>query len=311
MSWFASLLVGVGACGAPRATDGRSALPGTTMIAYAELTATPAPPANHRESYGTGALQFGELRLPRGRSRAPVVVLIHGGCWRAAYDLAHVGPAAAALADAGYAVWVPEYRRVGDDGGGWPGTFDDIAGAVDFVRELSARYAVLDTTRVVLVGHSAGAQLALWAAARRPGDTSVERAAGARPARKPPLRAVGVVSLAGITDLTNYASANGCGSAVVPLLGGTAAQVAERYRAASPIDRIPIGVPMRLVHGVADPIVPFAQVQEFASRAKAAGDAVTLSRVAGAGHFDVVAPQAAAWSAVLEAVRAVANRGGR
>ena len=310
MSWFAPLLVGVGACGAPRASDGHSVPNARTMIAYSELIATPAPAPDHRESYGAGALQFGELRLPRGRSPTPVVVLIHGGCWRAAYDLAHVGPAAAALADAGYAVWVPEYRRLGDDGGGWPGTFDDIAAAVDFVRDLSARYAALDTTRVVLAGHSAGGQLALWAASRRPGDTSVNRAAAATPAKQPPVRAIGVVSLAGITDLAAYASANGCGSAVVPLLGGTAVQVAERYRAVSPIDRVPIGVPVRLVHGVADPTVPLAEVREFASRAKAAGDAVTLTEVVGAGHFDVVAPQAAAWNAVLEAVRTLVNRGG-
>jgi len=277
------------------------------MIAYSELTGTPASPADHREAYSTGPLQFGELRLPPGTSRVPVIVLIHGGCWRAAYDLAHLGGAAAALANAGYAVWVPEYRRVGDDGGGWPGTFDDAGHAVDFVRDLAARYPRLDTTRVVLMGHSAGGQLALWAGSRKSAQ-SLGDGSGLPPARRSPLRVLGVVSLAGITDLASYASPNGCGSAVVPLLGGSASQVADRYRAVSPIERVPLGVPVHIVHGAADPIVPIDQSRMLASRMKAAGDRVTLTEVAGAGHFDVVAPQAAAWTSVLAAIRGFVGR---
>src|SRR5215212_9588798 len=166
-------------CAAPRASRTNSAAGSTTsvgrtMISFAEVAAAPAPAADHRESYGSDPLQFGELRLPRGTTgRVPVVVFLHGGCWRAAYDLTHVAAAAAALASAGYAVWVPEYRRVGNDGGGWPGTFEDVAAAVDHVRDLAVRYPSLDTTRVVLAGHSAGGQLALWAASRRAGDAAV------------------------------------------------------------------------------------------------------------------------------------------
>src|SRR5215218_4047314 len=154
-------------CAKPRHTLANKppTLAGRAMLTFAEVAATPAPAAEHREAYGSGPLQFGELRLPPGVTsrRLPVVVFIHGGCWRAAYDLAHVAAAADALAKAGYAVWVPEYRRVGDDGGGFPGTFEDIAAAIDHVRALAAKYQALDTTRVVLVGHSAGGQLALWA----------------------------------------------------------------------------------------------------------------------------------------------------
>jgi acetyl esterase/lipase len=269
-----------------------------SMVTFDEVVATPSPPADHRESYGPSPVQFGELRLPRGSARVPVVVFLHGGCWRAAYDHAHVAAAAASLADAGYAVWVPEYRRVGEEGGGWPGTFDDVASAVDHVRTLAARYPTLDTTRVILAGHSAGGQLALWAASRKAGD--------ARSGSTPPLPVAGVVSLAGITDLATYASPGGCGSAVVPLMGGTPAEVPDRYRAVSPIERVSLGVPVRIVHGAADPTVPLAQSRTFAERVVAAGGRAVVTEVPSAGHFDVVAPQSAAWPAVLDAFRALA-----
>ena len=308
LTCFLSVVVG---CAAPRSTasssEGSAPVPNApalkSMLTFDEVANTPAPPADHRESYGAGAPQYGELRLPRSRTRAPVVVLLHGGCWRAAYDHAHVAAAAASLADAGFAVWVPEYRRVGEDGGGWPGTFDDVATAVDYVRTLAARYPVLDTTRVILSGHSAGGQLALWAASRKSADM---RAGAPRP-----LAVAGVVSLAGITDLAAYASPSGCGSAVVPLLGGTFAEVPDRYRAVSPIERVPLGVPVRLIHGASDPTVPLDQVRRFAERATAAGDRVVLTEVPGAGHFDVVAPQSVAWPAVLEAIRALTDPHGR
>ena len=298
-----ALAIGCAAPGRQAATGGVSApapkAPAPkSMVTFDEVVATPSPPADHRESYGPSPVQFGELRLPRGGARVPVVVFLHGGCWRAAYDHAHVAAAAASLADAGYAVWVPEYRRVGEEGGGWPGTFDDVASAVDHVRTLAARYPTLDTTRVILAGHSAGGQLALWAASRKAGD--------ARSGRTPPLPVAGVVSLAGITDLATYASPGGCGSAVVPLMGGTSAEVPDRYRAVSPIERVPLGVPVRIVHGAADPTVPLDQSRTFAERVVAAGGRAVVTEVPGAGHFDVVAPQSAAWPAVLDAFRALA-----
>jgi acetyl esterase/lipase len=276
------------------------------MIEYNEVASTPAPAADLRDAYGTGPLQFGELRLPRGETgRRPVIVLIHGGCWQAAYNLAHIAPAAAALAAAGYAVWVPEYRRVGDAGGGWPGTFEDVALAVDHVRELASRVPAIDTSRVLLAGHSAGGQLALWAASRRAGQSG--SGAGPSSSSKAPLPAAGVVSLAGITDLATYGDGSGsCNNAVTPLMGGTPAQVAERYRAVSPLELVPIGVPAHLVHGAEDPIVPSASSERYAERARASGDRVTVTIVKGAGHFDVIAPQASAWSAVLDALRALA-----
>ena len=277
------------------------------MIQYSELLAAPVPAADHRIAYGTDPLQFGELRLPAGRDSVPLVVFIHGGCWRAQYDLKHVGTAAASLVADGFATWTIEYRRIGDPGGGWPGTFDDISQAVDHVRALAIQFPRIDTTRVVLMGHSAGGQLALWAASRRQNET-----AGLFRSSRPPLAVAGVVSLAGITDLVEFgATSTGCNGAVTPLMGGTSAALPDRYRAVSPMDRVPIGVPVQLVHGETDPIVPVAQSRKFAARNRAAGGTSELRIIPGAGHFDLVAPQAEAWATVLRAVHALTDtRGG-
>ena len=270
-----------------------------TMIAYSELTALPVTPADHRIAYGTESLQFGDLRLPPGNEPAPLVVLIHGGCWRSQYDLKHVAPAAIALVKEGFAVWTIEYRRIGDVGGGWPGTFDDIAKGVDHVRRLVAQFPTIDTTRVVLMGHSAGGQLALWAASRRQNET-----AGLFRSAMPPLKVAGVVSLAGITDLAEFgAGAGGCTTSVTPLLGGTPQQQPQRYKAVSPKERVPIGAFVRLVHGDADPIVPITQSRDFLDRAHASGDRAELDVVRGGGHFDLLAPHSYAWPTVVRAIR--------
>lgn len=268
-------------------------------ITFAELAALPAPPADHRIAYGDAPEQFGELRLPQGDGRVPIVVLIHGGCWLQAYDVAHTRPLATALARAGHAVWSPEYRRVGG-AGGHPNTFADVAAAVDSVRMLARRFPRLDTTRTVLAGHSAGGHLALWAAARMPGE-ALDGAAVA----VAPLRPAGVVSLAGIADLAAYAAGTGsCNRSVVPLLGGTPAEVPARYAAASPVSKPP-AVPVRIVHGAADPIVPLAQSEALV---RAAPGRVTFDTVAGAGHFDVVAPRGASFDALLRAIEAIVGR---
>lgn len=296
VSALAVLLAG---CGTGEHASAQSST--RTMIPYDELTATPAPPATARYSYGRDPLQFGELRLPANvEGKRPVVVLIHGGCWQAEYDLAHTANTAAALAKEGYVVWVPEYRRIGNPGGGWPGTFDDIGHAIDYLRTLGGTVPAIDTTRVILAGHSAGGQLALWAASRRTGPTAGELGGSA------PLAVSGVVGLAAISDMATYgATRGGCNAAVQPLLGGTPDKVPDRYRAVSPIERLPIGIPVHLVHGAADPIVPPAMSEQYAAKARAAGDRVQVTIVPGAGHFDVVAPHASAWAAVVAAVRGI------
>ena len=251
-------------------------------------------PADHREAYGTAPEQFGELRVPAGAGPHPVVVLIHGGCWRSEYGIAHTGALATAVSDEGFAVWAIEYRRVGSPGGGWPGTFLDVGAAVDHLRVLAARHP-LDLSRVVVAGHSAGGHLALWCASRG------LLPAGAAIAAPNPLVPRGVVSIGGITDLAAYASPEGCGSAVVPLMGGSAGEVEERYAQASPVMLVP-RLPVQLIVGGADTVVPRAQADAFVA---AAGSVATLRVVDGAGHFDLIAPDGNAWAALRGALRAL------
>ena len=122
-----------------------------------------APPAEARISYGDDALQFGELRLPDGPGPHPVAIVIHGGCWLGEFDLTHIGTLAEALNEEGIAAWVIEYRRIGNPGGGWPGTFEDVARGADHLRKIAKEHP-LDLDRVIAVGHSAGGHLALWLA---------------------------------------------------------------------------------------------------------------------------------------------------
>ena len=134
-------------------------------ITWQEVQALPRPAADHRIAYGDGEFRFGELRLPIGDGPFPVVVLIHGGCWLAEFDLDYMASTGAALVDNGVAVWTLEFRRIGNPGGGWPGTFEDVARGFDHLCNLAERFP-LNLDRVVLAGHSAGGHLALWLAAR-------------------------------------------------------------------------------------------------------------------------------------------------
>ena len=266
-----------------------------------DLLALPQPPADRTIAYGPAPQQVAELRLPKGPGPHPVVVLVHGGCWQAPWGFDHVRGLAAALAAEGWATWSLEYRRLGDPGGGWPGTFEDVAHGADHLREV-ARERPLDLDRVVALGHSAGGQLALWLAAR----PRLPQSSPLRAAKPLPLR--GVVSLAGITDLRAGAASGVCGDAIPQLLGGAPQDRAERLGQSSPIALVPLGVPVRLVCGARDPIVPIDQARSYEAAAKAAGDSVALEVVDSAGHFELVNPSSSAWSAVRDAVRALLHR---
>lgn len=275
---------------------------GAQNLSFAEIEKIPATTADRRIAYGEDPLQFGDLRLPQGRGQHPVVIVIHGGCWYSEYDLKHVAAFSAALTQMGVVTWSLEYRRIGDAGGGWPGTFEDVALGTDFLRVLARTYP-LDLRRVVVVGHSAGGQLALWLAARK-------RLPKESPLYSPdPLPLQGIVSLAGITDLRGYGS--GCGGAVTKLLGGSPDEEPLRYQQTSPIELLPLRVKQRLIHGLLDTIVPPEQSSEYEVAARRRGDDVRLVTVREAGHFDLIAPQSSAWPAVREAINSLLNSASR
>jgi acetyl esterase/lipase len=251
---------------------------------YAAIAAT-----KHR--YGPHRDQFGELTRPDGRGAAPwpVAVLIHGGFWRARYDLRLQDRLAGDLAARGWAVWNLEYRRLGwRSRGGWPATFEDVAAGIDRLGRLDAP---LDLARVVAIGHSAGGHLALWAAARR------GLPAGA-PGAEPSVRLAGAVAQAGVVDLREAARLGLSSEAARRLLGGPPGKLPQRYDLASPIERLPIGVPQLLVHGDADDSVPIDLARRYAGRAAEAGDPCELAELRGCGHYEHLDPGTEAWAVV-------------
>src|SRR5436309_12234468 len=159
-----------------------------------DILEIPPPPADARVAYSTGAFQFADLRLPKGAGPHPVAIVLHGGFWRAAYDLEYMGHVCAAFTRAGLASWNVEYRRIGNPNGAWPGTFQDVALAADDLRSIAIRYG-LDLNRVIAVGHSAGGHLALWLGSRHklPAHSPVYM--------RDALPLAGVVALAGVADL--------------------------------------------------------------------------------------------------------------
>ena len=278
------------ACGGPVSEE-------NTLMSASDVVALPQSEPDHRLSYGNDPLQFGDLRLPEGEGPFPVVIVIHGGCWLAEYDLGYMSAFADALTSAGVATWSIEYRRVGDEGGGWPGTFQDVADAADFLLEIALEHN-LDLDQTAAVGHSAGGHLALWLAGRKWLDAD-------DPLRgEGPLALNGVVSLAGIPDLAAYAAPDGCGSAVSGLLGGEPGEVPDRLQRASPIVMVPLGVTQALVIGEHDPIVPKTQADSFVDAARQMGDSVAVTTILGAGHFELVDPSHGGFETIRDTVLA-------
>ena len=244
-----------------------------------DILSLPPEKADARISYGSGPLQFGDLRLPHGPGPHRLVIFIHGGCWRNTYNLDHASHLCAALAKTGVATWNIEYRRLGDIGGGWPGTFDDVMHAAQRLTRLAQNYP-LDLTRLLAAGHSAGGHLALWLAAQRVVD----------------LR--GVIPLAAVSDLRRASAMRLCSGATGELLGGPPERVPQRYGSSSPFDLLPISVPQHLLHGTADPIVPFSMSEHFAHTSRNA----KLTPLAGAGHFELIDPRTREWQTVQNAI---------
>ena len=247
-----------------------------------EILSLAAPPADLRIPYGDQPSQFIDFRYPPSPATGCTVVMVHGGFWRAAYDLLHAGHFCAALTAAGMVTANVEYRRVGEAGGGWPSTLEDVSAAVEFVRNHRGRRG-----RTLVAGHSAGGHLALWLAAEHQ-DLA------------------GVVALAPVACLQT-AWNQGLGSgAVAGFLGGPPAEVPERYALACPSQR-PAVPPRTLIHGTADGIVPLSQSREYVQARAGDPGGVRLLELPGADHFDVIDPRSAAWPAVLDAIRSAAS----
>ncbi|WP_290513487.1 alpha/beta hydrolase [Aeromicrobium sp.] len=264
------------------------------MAATTLAACSPAPKTDSRRKrvpvqkirYGTDASQFGELSRPTGASKG-VVVVIHGGFWRAEYDLSLGRPLAASLVDNGWTAWNLEYRRVGN-GGGWPGTFDDIAAGIDTLSTVDK----LDTSKVVTLGHSAGGHLAVWAAGRSRLATAAWN--------KPAVPVTAAISQAGVIELRKALEADLGGGAVQALMGST---VGKRYQEADPLAQIPLDVPVRCVHGTSDDTVPISQSIGYVEKAKSAGADAELVEVEG-DHFVVIDPSTRAWARTLEILEA-------
>jgi acetyl esterase/lipase len=239
-----------------------------------------------RFEYGDGPMQHAVLRTATGAPRG-TVVLIHGGFWRGTPDYFDgPTPLAEALVSRGWHVWQPEYRQL-PNGGGWPQTLDDVAAGIELLgRTAGSRH--LELGPVVTVGHSAGGHLAVWALSR--------------PNVVLPL--AGAVSLAGVLNL-RLGDEEGIGrGAVTDLLGGHAAEHPDRYAAADPIARIVSGLPVRIVHGDLDDVVPMNQSDTYAAAARAAGQDVAISVVEG-DHMVVIDPAHPAFTALLDALEEI------
>ena len=232
------------------------------------LTDAPPAAADARVVYGPEPQQYGDLRVPNRDEPFPLALVLHGGYWQATYNLIHTGHMCEALRDAGIASWNVEYRRVGDPGGEWPAAAEDLELALAYVERLPFAH----DGRTVLVGHSAGGQLALWAA-RRTG--------------------LPVVALAPVSDVRDAVERRGPESAPGRFM------VREHFADGSPVELLPLGARQIVVHGTADDSVPYEMSLRYVDAARGEAELVTLDDV---GHFEPIDPQAPAFAETLAAV---------
>lgn len=260
----------------------------------------PAAAATETFSYGESASQKVELFLPSKRTEGPlpVVVLIHGGCWSDVAGPESLRPMAGALIDQGYAVWLVGYRRVGEEGGGYPGTFQDVAAGIDLLRDKAADHN-LDIARVLFAGHSAGGHLALWAAGRPNIPTASQLHA------EDPIRPRGVLSISGFGSIKGWAgqvAAVACGAETIDSLLAPG-EGDERFADVSPDKLLPLRVPVILLHGIYDEIAFPGLGLSFVKDARAAGDKASIQLAPVTGHYEGIAPGTPAFAQGMAAIR--------
>ncbi|WP_377703115.1 alpha/beta hydrolase [Pseudoduganella sp. UC29_71] len=286
------------------AIAGAAGAAGTSAHAAAPMTlqdylALSGPAPDLRIAYGSAPSQFVELFKPAGPGPFPVVILIHGGCWTVHFGgIAQMHNMAGDLIRNGIAVWNVEYRRVDEEGGGYPGMYQDVATAVDRLRQEAGAHG-LDLARVVAVGHSAGGHLAQWAASRHrlPQSSPAWRAA--------PQAIPQVISLGGLADLRNEEGLikTSCERDMVQLAGLPSAARPDVFADTSPAELLPSGVRTVLVTGELDDVSPVRVAQDYARRAQAAGDAAEVVVLPNASHYDEVAATSPAWKLVYAEIR--------
>ncbi len=265
-----------------------------------DILKLPSCPADFVIPYGTDTLQYGELRLPSGPGPHPVAIIIHGGCWLA-WSLnmtKYTAPLSDALRNEGIATWNIEYRQVGHPGGGWPGTFNDLAMASDHLRKIAKEYN-LDLNRVIVIGHSAGAHLALWVGARHKLSPEIEIY------NENPLPINGVVALAAPVDMERSVGLayEYCGDSVVTkMMGGLPDEVPANYDNASPIRLLPIGVPQRLFVGDKDIPELLEHLSDYANAGIKLHEDIQLDTVKHVVHNELAVPGSIAWLKVRAAI---------
>lgn len=279
-------LLALAAC-APADNGGMAAEPKPVM-AWDDLLGRPKPVADRTIAYGADPLQVVDLWLPEGAAPHPAVIMIHGGCWLTdVADRSIMNWIAADLRGQGIAVWNVEYRGVDRPGGGYPGTFQDIAAAADLFVKDGARHG-LKTDRVVAIGHSAGGHLALWLAARGKADTAISQG-----------------GLPDLRYLAEEAKDHGCGvEGARGMAGKPSAERPDVYADTSPIAMTPGKAAQIQINTTRDPIAPPAYADAYAKALSGKGVTVRNVTVADEGHIELVAPGSNAWLQTVPLIRA-------
>ena len=267
-------------------------------MTLADYMALDGPKPTAHIAYGSAPSQFAELFLPKGAGPFPVIFLVHGGCWQASLGgIRQMHNMAGDLQGRGVAVWNVEYRRVDENGGSYPGMYQDINRAYDMLVADAGRYH-LDTNRIVAMGHSAGGHLVQWLAGRG-------RVPKSSPVYDPrPMHLAAVISLGGLADLRAQGERipDVCDVQVAQLTGQPGAGRPDPLRDTSAASLVPNGIPAVLINGAQDTVAPPSVAADYATVARRAGDKADLLVLPGASHFDEVAATSPAWTLILPVI---------